>query len=407
MIDSIAPSPTFLTASSPNRIESPSTVNPSPERWTSGRPDLDPEAAALDDGRGDLLRVVAERRQHRRHVLDRVVGLEVRGLVRDQAVAGRVRLVEPVALERLERLEHGVDDLGLDPPLRRLGDELLLLRAQDRGLLLADRVAQRVGLGSREPAQGDRRGHDVLLVHEDPVGLLQVRLEQRVEVRHRLLAVLAPDVRRDVVHRARAVERDHRGEVEHRGRAQLADVAAHARRLELEHAGRLARGEQLERQRVVERDRVEVHRDVAVVADQVDGLAQDREVGQAEEVELEQAQGLDAVHLVLGHERVRVRRALERHQLRQRLPRDDDAGRVRGGVPRHPFELAREPDQLRHLRVGVVHLLELRRHDQGLVELDARAGWARPSRSGRPRRSPCPARARRRGSPPGPASCRT
>ena len=36
MIDSIAPSPTFLTASSPKRIESPSTVNPSPERWTSG-----------------------------------------------------------------------------------------------------------------------------------------------------------------------------------------------------------------------------------------------------------------------------------------------------------------------------------------------------------------------------------
>ena len=36
MIDSIAPSPTFLTASRPNRIASPSTVNPSPERWTSG-----------------------------------------------------------------------------------------------------------------------------------------------------------------------------------------------------------------------------------------------------------------------------------------------------------------------------------------------------------------------------------
>ena len=36
MIDWIAPSPTFFTASSPNRIASPSTVNPSPDRWTSG-----------------------------------------------------------------------------------------------------------------------------------------------------------------------------------------------------------------------------------------------------------------------------------------------------------------------------------------------------------------------------------
>ncbi len=370
MIDSIAPSPTFLTASSPNRIESPSTVNPSPELVDVRRADLDPEAPALDDGRGDLLRVVAERRQHRRHVLDRVVRLEVRRLVGDQPVAGRMGLVEPVALERLERLEHRVDDLGLDAALRRLGDELLLLRAQHRGLLLADRVAQGVRLGSREPAQGDRGGHDVLLVHEDPERLLQVRLEQRVEVGHRLLAVLAPDVGRDVVHRTRAVERDHRGEVEHRRRAQLADVAAHARRLELEHAGRLARGEQLERQRIVERDRVEVHGDVAVVADQVDGLAQDREVGQAEEVELEQAQGLDPVHLVLGHQRVGVRGPLERHQLGQRLAADHDAGGVRGGVAGDALELAREPDQLRDLRVGVVHLLELRRHDQGLVELD-------------------------------------
>ena len=36
MIDWIAPSPTFLTASSPNRIASSSTVNPRRERWTSG-----------------------------------------------------------------------------------------------------------------------------------------------------------------------------------------------------------------------------------------------------------------------------------------------------------------------------------------------------------------------------------
>ena len=36
MIDSIAPSPTFLTASRPYRIASPSTVNSTPELWMSG-----------------------------------------------------------------------------------------------------------------------------------------------------------------------------------------------------------------------------------------------------------------------------------------------------------------------------------------------------------------------------------
>ena len=192
-----------------------------------------------------------------------------------------------------------------------------------------------------------------------------------MEVLDRLLPVLAADVRRDVVHRARPVERHHRGEVVDRRRLELTDVAAHARGLELEHAGRLARCEELERLRVVERDVVEIDGDPAVLLDEVHGLAQDREVGQAEEVELEQAQRLDAVHLVLGHEGVGVRRLLERHELRQRLPRDDDARGVRGRVARDALELLGESDELGDLRIAVVHLLELGAELQRLRELDA------------------------------------
>ena len=281
-----------------------------------------------------------------------------------------MRLVEPVALERLEGLEHRVDGLGRHPALGRALDEGPLHRAQHVALLLADRIAQHVRLGPREPAEGHGGGHDVLLVHEDPVRPVEERLQQRVEVLDRLLAMLAPDVGRDVVHRARAVERHHGREVEHGRGLELPDVAAHARGLELEDARRLARREQLERLRVVQRDVVQVHRDVAVVLDQVHGLAQDREVGEAQEVELEQAQRLDAVHLVLGHERVRVGRLLERHQLGQRLPRDDHPGRVRGRVPGHALQLLRKADQLPDLRVPVVHLLELRGEAQRLLQLD-------------------------------------
>jgi len=66
-----------------------------------------------------------------------------------------------------------------------------------------------------------------------------------------------------------------------------------------------------------------------VFADQVDRLAKDRQVGEAQEVELEQAQRVDAVHLVLGHDRVGVGGALQRHQLGQRLAADHDAGGMR------------------------------------------------------------------------------
>ena len=85
------------------------------------RPDLDAHAAALGDRGGDLLLVRTERGQHGRHVIDRVVRLEVGGLVGDQAVARGVRLVEAVALERLERREDRVDDAGGRRRARRPG----------------------------------------------------------------------------------------------------------------------------------------------------------------------------------------------------------------------------------------------------------------------------------------------
>ncbi len=334
-------------------------------------PDFDPQAATFGDRRGDLLRVVADGREDARHVLDRVVRLQVRRLVGDEPVARGVGLVEAVALEGLEGVEDRIDRLRPDASLGRLVDELLAHRAQDRGLLLADRVAERVRLRPAEAAERHGGGHDVLLVHEDPVRLVEVRLQERVEVRDRLQAVLAPDVRRDVVHRARPVERDHGRQVVDRGGPELADVAAHARRLELEDARRLARGEQLERPAVVERDAVEVDLDAAVLADEVDRPAKDREVGEAEEVELEQAERLDAVHLDLGHEPVRVGRLLEGHELGQRLAGDHDPGGMRGGVPGHALELLGEVDQAAHLRVGVDQLAERRGGLDRLVELDA------------------------------------
>ena len=121
MIDSIAPWPTFLTASSPKRIASPSTVKSRPLR-------VDVRRAAPRCPCGGTRR--SRRRpspslsrnavRTRGHVLDRVVRLQVGGLVGDQAVARGVGLVEAVALERLERLEDRVDDVRLHAALRGL-----------------------------------------------------------------------------------------------------------------------------------------------------------------------------------------------------------------------------------------------------------------------------------------------
>ncbi len=283
-------------------------------------------------------------------------------------------LVEAVALEGLEGLEDGVDDVGVDTALGSLSHELVLLGAQHRGLLLADGIAQGVRLRTGEAAEGHGGGHDVLLVDEDAVRLLEVRLQQGVQVGDLLEAVLAADVGRDVVHGPGPEEGHHGRQVVDRCGTQLLDVAPHARRLELEDAGRLAAGEELEGPRVVERDALEVDALAALLADEVDGLPQDGQVGEAQEVELEQPQGLHAVHLVLRHQRVRVGGTLEGHELRQRIAADDDAGGMRGGVAGHALQLAGDIDELVDAPIAFVHLAEGRGDLERVLEGDAQLG---------------------------------
>ena len=73
-----------------------------------GRQHLEPHQPARVQVERLAVLVVADARQDRRHVLDRVVRLQVRGLVRDVAVRARVRGVEPVVGERLHQVEQVV-----------------------------------------------------------------------------------------------------------------------------------------------------------------------------------------------------------------------------------------------------------------------------------------------------------
>ena len=74
-----------------------------------------------------------------------------------------------------------------------------------------------------------------------------------VDVGDRLRVALAARVGGDLVHRARAVERDERDEVLELGRLDLLERLAHALGLELEHAHRVAAGHHLVGLLVVER----------------------------------------------------------------------------------------------------------------------------------------------------------
>ena len=93
--------------------------------------------------------------------------------------------------------------------------------------------------------------------------------------------------------------------------------------------------------------------------DELDGLVDDIEVPQAEEVHLEQAELDDVAHPDLGDDLLVGALLLERNDVDQWLGADDDAGGVDRVGTREPLEWLRELDDLLRDRVGVDGLSQL------------------------------------------------
>ena len=131
----------------------------------------------------------------------------------------------------------------------------------------------------------------------------------------------------------------------------------HARALELEDAERLALAEQVERLRVGERQ--VLHHDARARGrrDLLEGVVDERQRAQAQEVHLEQADPLDLLHAPLGRDFVAAP-LVERRELGDRPRRDHDAGGVHRRVARHALEALRDAEQLGDARVVLLHLAE-------------------------------------------------
>ncbi len=111
-----------------------------------------------------------------------------------------------------------------------------------------------------------------------------------------LLAVLHGDVARDVVHRARAIERDHGDDVLEAVGAQLAQHVAHALAFQLEHADGVAVAQHLVGLGDRPSGRCARSSSTPRAFSSSCGALQHRQRLQAEEVELHQPGVLDILH---------------------------------------------------------------------------------------------------------------
>ena len=140
--------------------------------------------------------------------------------------------------------------------------------------------------------------------------------------------------------------------------------------MELEDPRGLAPAEQVEGLRIVQGNVVQLDLVARRVLDHRDGVLDDGQVLQPQEVHLGQADVLHELAGILGDDRILVARLVQRHIVGQFARRDHHARRVHGRVTGQAFQGPGILDQLAFRAAAVGHLLQFRDLVEGPVEGD-------------------------------------
>ena len=323
--------------------------------------------------------------------LGRVEQLQEGRFVGGPGERGRVGLGEPEARERGDLAEqllgHLLGHAGLaQAALEELPVELLHLAARAPR---PHRPPEPVRFGRGEAADLDGDPHDLLLVEDHAHRILEDRLQARMEVGHRLEALLAAQERVDGValDRARPDDRHLDHEVVEALRARLRERLHLGPALDLEDPHGVGRLEHLEDLRDVLGQAVQVEADRAVVLDELERLVHRGEHPEPEQVELDELERLDVALVELDDDAIDHRRALDRgdvderrrgHQHPARMDREVAREAVDPGAELEPALPVREPD--RRAAAGLGRRLGLDPGDRGVGGRGALVGAARRRR---------------------------
>ncbi len=152
------------------------------------------------------------------------------------------------------------------------------------------------------PARTCANPHQLFLIRDHAEGGLENRAEFRERVLDRLVAPLAPLVHamHPGVERPRAHQRVGNDQIFESIAPHVAKHVRRQRRLELEHADGAAGPEHPVGRRIVERDGIQIEGRSAAFLDGAQGVVDDGERGETQEIHLEHAHLFQGGHVVLG-----------------------------------------------------------------------------------------------------------
>ena len=187
---------------------------------------------------------------------------QIRGLPCDKRVCGAVRFIEAVIREMRQQLEDFFRQPVVNSILLRPGEKRFLLLHQQFRLLMSHSAAQDIRLAERKARQHLHDLHDLLLVQHHPEGLLQDRLQKRVEVSNLFLPFAPVDkvLYHAAPQRTRPIQRHRGNQVFKACGRQILDELRHARRFHLEYGARPALAQHLRRGLIHGGDVVHIHR---------------------------------------------------------------------------------------------------------------------------------------------------
>ena len=287
--------------------------------------------------------------------------------------------VEAVACEMLQESKDLIPQFPADA-VDLLGpiQELLFHGIQQLGLFLPHGPAQDVCFPQGKAPQGRNDLHHLLLVEDHPIGIGHNGFHQGMEHLGGPFAVAAGDevFRHAAAQGAGPVQGHQRDQIFETFWSQLLHEPGHAVAFHLEHRCRISLAEHFAGLGIVEIDMLDVHFYAPVLFDHLQGIVDDGQGPETQEIHFQKAQAFRPVLVVLGADVfmfvVAAGSDLEGDVIGQFPRGDHHAGCMGGGMPGHPFHFLGEIQELGDVGILVPEFPEFPAAFQGAFQGGAR-----------------------------------